>query len=185
MRKDDCDVTVPQRNHPVQAIVSRKAGFSLLEILVALIIMGVASSIFLALYSASAAVAQSNRSMRTAADLAGEYLSEIVANPDQYSWPDFDKKPYGAMHSVVREGDTALPLRLADPPGVRPTDERASEREKNFYAGFLWEAYTVLPTEDADYVEVFVNVWWQERGRDRVFSLTSCLPRYRTERLAS
>lgn len=178
-------MTAPWRDHPVWVIGSRKAGFSLLEILVALMIIGVASSLFLSLYSASSAVAESNRSMQTAANLAGEYLSAVVANPDQYIWPDFDEKPYGALHSVIREGDTKSPLRQADPPSVRPTNEQASEREKNFYDGFQWEVYTVLPAEDADYVEVFVNVWWQERGRDRVFSLTSCLPRYQTERLAS
>lgn len=147
--------------------------------------MGVASSIYLSLYSASSAVAQSNRSKQTAANLASEHLSAIVANPDQYRWPDFDNKPYGALYRVLREGDAELPLKQVDPPHVSPTTELASEREKNFYAGFSWEAFTVLPAEDADYVEVLVNVWWQEQGRDRVFSLTSCLPRYRTERLAS
>ena len=178
-------VTVLRRNHPDRVILSRKAGFTLLEVLVALVIMAVASSIFLTLYSASSAVARSNRSMQTAADLAGEYLTAIVANPNQYRWPDFDNKPYGALYPVLRVGEAGLSMKQADPPRVRPTNEQASKREKNFYAGFSWEAFTVLPAEDADYVEVLVNVWWQERGRDRVFSLTSCLPRHQTERLAS
>ena len=178
-------VIVLRKNRSDRVIRSRKAGFTLLEVLVALVIMGVASSIFLTLYSASAAVAQSNRSMQAAANLASEYLSAIIANPNQYRWPDFDNKPYGELYPVIRVGDEGLPLKQADPPRVRPTNEQASEREKNFYAGFSWEAFTVLPAEDTDYVEVLVNVWWQERGRDRVFSLTSCLPRHRTERLAS
>ena len=180
VRKDVRLVAVLRRNHLNRVVLSRKAGFTLLEILVALVIMGVASSIFLTLYSASSAVAQSNRSMQAAANLAGEYLTAIIANPNQYRWPDFDKKPYGALYPVLRVGDEGLPSKQADPPRVRPTNEQASEREKNFYAGFSWEAFTVLPAEDADYVEVLVNVWWQERGRDRVFSLTSCLPRHQT-----
>ena len=52
------------------------------------------------------------------------------------------------------------------------------------YSGYSLRAFASVPSEDASYVEVVVNVVWNEVGREQFYSATSCVPRYVSERSA-
>ena len=164
--------------------LSSENGFTLLELLAALVLIGVASSIFFSLFTASATLALTNRSQGAGARLAGEYLTEILSSPESFNWPDFESQPYGSLLPLGRPGQGDESFVSAEPPSVQPTDPRADQRETAMYSGYSLEAFASVPNEDASYVEVVVNVWWNEVGREQLYSATSCVPRYVSERAA-
>jgi len=149
---------------------SAREGFTILEIVVALAILGVAVALFISLYNASDFLIQDSRSTKVAAELAAEQLADLTANPEAYTWPALVAGESGEVALI--SGQTKLA-----PPGSEPTDKQAGERELTFYDRYAWEALAKLPTETAEFIEVSVVVRWVERERKRSFTLTSYLPR--------
>lgn len=154
-----------------------KAGFTLLELLTALAILGVASTIFLRLYASSNSLAKSSLSHEIALNIAEEYLTEIQARPDNFIWPDYDTIPPGDPQSIRSIEDGAVPMTYALPPKTLPNVPRANNRDRTLYADFAREAFAVLPPGDAHYVELVVVVSWKDGGRLRRFSMSSMIPR--------
>ena len=146
-------------------------GFTLLEIIVALVVIGMATSIFLSMYYSSLALADVNRSQIVAARLAEEFLAEIKANPESYTWPEYDAV---AGDSYVLPLSTAQ--RIITPPEAKPPYERAFRRERNFYTEFQREARVIVPAKDAPYMTILVQIQWTVDGRNQYFLLTSALP---------
>ena len=147
-----------------------RAGFTILETLTALMVMGIALSIFLALFRASVTMMQDSRGDRVAASIAEEQLGLILVRPGSYDWAGFEDLAAGERHHLAT-------LESAEPPLAMPTQERLYHREKNLYENCAWEAYARAPSAEAGYVEISVHVLWSLDGRDRRFVLTSCLPR--------
>lgn len=152
----------------------RDEGFTLLEVLASLMVLSAATAIYIMLYSGSLSLAESGRSQKAAALVAEEHLTEILNHPAAYQWPDGRIQEPGKTYPLV-------PVAKEAPPNAMPTDERQFEREKNFYERFTWEVHARLPSVDANYFEVIVVVTWREDGRERYFTLTSCVPRTRAE----
>jgi len=148
-------------------------GFTLLEVLVAIVVMGVGITVFVSLFGSSLALAQSNRYQNVATQLAGECLQAIVSAPEKYEW-HLDAAAPGTLEVVTATGTTQHPIQ---PPATMPADRRASRRDQNMYKQFSWQAYVRLPKPDAGYVELTVVVRWADKGREYVFPLTSCVPR--------
>ncbi len=150
-------------------------GFTLIEILAALSIMGVATFLFISLFTSSLELAQASRNLKVAADLADSQLHDLAHNAGGYVWPDVEDVQGGELVRVRPEGTQS---RAAVPhPSAMPLDPAAHRRETNFYQKFSWDAYARLPRPQSPYVEVTVVVRWADRGRDRVFALASCMPR--------
>lgn len=151
------------------------SGFTLLELLTSLVIMSVAVTLFVGMFTASLAMAKQNSLQKIAASLAEERLTEILIHPDRYDWPDFSSE----------STETPLPLteRLgrSNPPSAMPTERSANNRVRAQYEDVTWQAFTRLPALDADYAEVIVEVAWTQHGRIRMLSLTSALPRSSVE----
>ena len=74
---------------------TRRAGFTLLELLTALAVLGVAATIFLRLFSSSYSLADTSRSHEVALNLAEEYLAAIQSNPERFAWPDLEDTAAG------------------------------------------------------------------------------------------
>ncbi len=154
---------------------AKTAGFTLVELLTALVVMGVAISIFISLYVASLDMAETRRLEGVAAKLAEEQMVAVQANPAAYKWPKF-----------VAEGPGKL-IKLQDAqgkgeaPAAMPTVERARNREKNLYEDCTWEVLARLPQETSAYVEIVVVIRWESKGKPRVFTLSSTVPRGVTE----
>ncbi len=152
-------------------------GFTIVEVLAAIVVMGIATSVFFSLFSASLSLANSSKSQYAASRLAEEHMASIVMAPENYAWPRYDDADYGQRHALARKGEDAVVVVGAVHPSVAPTQRRATERDAAFYNDFTTESYAVLASEDDNHVQVIVVVRWMLDGREQRFSLTSCLPR--------
>lgn len=161
--------------------VRRRAGFTLLELLTALIVLGVASTVLLKMFTSSQSLAKSARSHEIAGDLAQEYLTLIESRPDLFVWPDFtDTQPGTAEALKPRDGGPVAALTI-DPPATLPLTRRAHDREADAYRDFSWSAEAIAPAADAQFVAVTVQVAWELEGRVRQFTMGSVVPRVVTE----
>lgn len=155
-----------------------RAGFTLLELLTAMAVLGVAATIFFRLFSTSVTLAGNSESHEIAANLAQEYMTQIQATPERFVWPSYDDAPVGELIPVTPVVGGAIEEKAIEPPNTAPTRRRAYNRNRNLYHGFVWEAFARLPSADAHYVEVIVEITWvNERGRAGRFPLTSAVPR--------
>jgi prepilin-type N-terminal cleavage/methylation domain-containing protein len=147
-----------------------QSGFTLLEVLAALAVMAVATSVFISLYTASLGLARSSHGQRIAVRLAEEHLGDVVSHPAAIDWTALWAKQPGERATIVE-------MHTAEYPGTMPTDERAYFRTKNLYENFTWEAHAVRPPDDQSFVVVIVEVRWVHEGRPRMLALTSAVPR--------
>jgi len=154
----------------------RCSGFTLLELLTSLVVISVAVTLFMGMFTASLAMAKQNASQRIAAGLAEERLTEILIHPNQYQWPDFSQEWTEALLPLTTEV-----LGRSEPPNAMPTERSANDRVRLRYEDVTWRAFTRLPARNADYAEVVVEVTWTQHGRPRSLALTSALPRSSVE----
>ena len=149
------------------------SGFTLVEMLGALAVAGVAAFIVISLFSWSLALGQESRRQAVAANMASELLTRMHRASDEFVWPELDGLSAGE-HVPVETSD-AFEVE-AGRPQVMPTVARLREAESAFREAFQWEAFVRWPDEDANYLELTVAVYWEARGRERVYTLTSALP---------
>jgi len=149
------------------------AGFTLLEILVALGVISVASWILISLFTSSLFFANSARTHRAAVGLAEEQLDRLVRHPEQFEgWP---AEP-GQAPLKLKGTDAEAPYPV-DAPSVKTLDPASGRREQSFYEAFTWQPFAVLPNPEAKHLEVVAVVRWSIEGKDYSFSLTSAVPR--------
>lgn len=159
-------------------------GFTLIEVLVALAVVGTAATIFISLFGSSLVLSRLNRSRVVASSLAEGQLEEILENSSDYVWNLAGGEAGELVELIPAKGaqgdsDSAGSLgRSFGPLSVVPVDSSASKREEDFYAKFRWRAYAALPEPDAKHVNVTVVVRWRDSGRERSVALTSSAPRY-------
>ena len=158
-----------------QRIRDDRSGFTLVEILTALFIIGVASTLFIQMYTASLGLSRASTRYEVASQIAEEYMVELQVNPQQFAWPNFDGEVGNLLQIKLMDDDSALLKPSA--PSVMPVAPRAHEREANLYDEFSWHAYAKIHEEDSNFVEVLVAVSWTQESRLRTFYLTSAVPR--------
>ena len=154
---------------------TRQQGFTFIEILAALAVISIATTIVITLFTASVTLAKSNRSRAVAATLAQEQIDLLTRQPGQFDWPAFDRP--GQLEPVVAKSGA----NTVQPPVALPTAEDAARREASFYDAFTWEAFATLPAEQAQYVELTVVVKWAPSGPGGSLVLTSAIPRANVE----
>lgn len=162
-----------------------RAGFTLLELLTALAVIGIAATIFLRLFSSSVSLAATSLSHEVALNLAEEYLAAIQSNPERFAWPDLEDTASGKVQPIKSIENGELEESFTSPPAAMPTIRRAYNRDWSFYRDFSWVAFAVLPEGNAQYVEIIVEISWTDEGRLRRFSLASVVPRSLAERAGS
>ena len=154
-----------------------RAGFTLLELLTALVVIGIAATVFFQLFLASVSLAESSRAREVAADLAQEYLTVMQASPKMFVWPNYDETAEGESLPVKAVAGSALGELFAQPAAM-PTVRRPYNRERSLYNDFSWAASARLPEASARYVEITIEMTWDDsEGRMRRLALTSALPR--------
>lgn len=172
--KGDQSVLPTHRDRPGQRRRTRREGFTLVEVLVALAVLSAATWIILSLFTNSLKLERNARSTRVAAELARDRLADILARPTAYAWPAED----------AIAGETPAPLTLKEPsqagvfalPAVLPASPLAQSAEKVFYERFSWEAIVKRPAEGGGFYEVLVVVRWEEAKRPKQVVLTGSIP---------
>ncbi|MFP4172403.1 MAG: prepilin-type N-terminal cleavage/methylation domain-containing protein [Candidatus Hydrogenedentota bacterium] len=149
------------------------SGFTLVEMLAALAVAGVAAFIVISLFSWSLVLAQESRRHSMAVGVASELLTRMHEAPEEFVWPGLDEISSGE-HVPVEAGEEFDAE--AGLPRAMPTVARLRNAEIAFREAFQWEAFARRAGEDAHYVELTVAVYWEARGRERVYTLTSALP---------
>lgn len=158
---------------------TKQAGFTLPEVLAAIVILGMAGSFLVFGIALSLDMTNANRARTVGLEVAKSKLAELRLDPSAFDWPDFSGAGAGELQAISKsDGQTRFPV---EPPVVTPIDEAALLREVNFYQGLTWEAHARLPEADAGYVEVTVAVKWEQNGRPGAVAVTSAMPRAAVE----
>ena len=151
----------------------RRAGFTLLEMLVALAVISVATGVIIRLFNASLDASSASRHQRVAAGIAEEMLQTLTAHPERFVW---DKARGPELGGITMKGASDARLPVATP-SVLPVAPAAAARSESLYRQLSCEAYGRVPGEHAPYYEVTVVVRWNEGGRPRLVALTGAAPR--------
>ena len=153
-----------------------RGGFTLLETMVALGVMGVAITIFVATYSSCLALRTYYRDDIIASELAEECLAELKVSPNRLDWSALAAAAPGELVRLNPATDTAAPLGKFEPPKVIPQGERDARSTRVFYNKFSWEVYARKAQSGQAYMELVIVVRWQEAGRRRSLAVTSLVP---------
>ena len=150
-------------------------GFTLVEVLVALAVLSVATFVIIQLFSKSVGLGQTDRSRRTAMVVAEERMADLAMRPGDYQWPE-------AADQLVELTPAAQEAsRQATAPATTPAYPSAADREAQFYSRFTWKAFVRYPAETPGTCEVTVVVNWEQDGKPQSASLTTLLPRPKKE----
>ncbi len=148
-------------------------GFTLLEMLAALAVIGIAVSVFTALYVASLDLSYTASDESVAANIASERLAGIIAAPASYRWLTQGSEDIRFAIQLTGEDPPAgNPVEL---PGAMPADPSAFRRQDVLFSRFRWEAFGKLVPGGA-YYEVTVIVHYERDGRKQMMAVTSALP---------
>ncbi|MBI4559792.1 MAG: type II secretion system protein [Candidatus Hydrogenedentes bacterium] len=153
-----------------------KSGFTLIEILTAIVVLGVATSIIISTFLQSRDLAQSSRSRKLATTFAQEQLLAITTQPGRFDWSALKSAEAGKTAEIALVGETTEGSRVMLPPGTLPTNPRAANREEGFYSILEWRAFARRPSPEAHWVEVTVAIHWLDQGRRQSLALTSSMP---------
>jgi prepilin-type N-terminal cleavage/methylation domain-containing protein len=151
-------------------------GFSLIELLTALAVIGVASSLFIRLYASSADLGRAAQNKSVAVTLAEAQLDTLVRHPEQFQWA-IPAEPGEAPFPITLGDDDPKAGNPFAEPAALPADPQANAREKGLYERFRWQAQGRMPSLNAAYYEVTVSVRWKEAARPKMVALTAAVPR--------
>lgn len=163
----------------VQRVPSlRSRGFTLIEILVALGVIGVGITVLFKTYTSSLALSSANQKNIVASSVAEEYMNELRTHPELFIWPNYnDAASEEGFQSIGRKNGTQSTIAVVAPPTAVGTNKNDFQRDKNLYRKYAWAAYARQNADSDDYVEVMVEVGWSDKGRDRKLCITSLFPR--------
>jgi prepilin-type N-terminal cleavage/methylation domain-containing protein len=151
-----------------------RAGFTLVEIVVALAVLSIATTILISMLGRGIALGDHSRYRTVAANVGQSILAEMQARPTAYVWPSFEDLQSGGVVEVTPEGvepgSEGHPV--AAPPGAD-----ADRGDAALYSRLRWLAHGRRPVQSPDVLELTVTVFWTEAGRPYSLTLTTAYPR--------
>lgn len=150
-------------------------GFTIIEVVVALMVMSVATTVVVSLYASANFFERNSRFTKIAASLAEEALTGVQATPSYYEWPELTP----GVLTPIPLSEVGKLMASQEPlcPPLLPTAKRSGMREQSDYDRFSVKIMGLLPDVSAAYVEVTALAEWKLEGRDKSFTLTTCIPR--------
>ena len=169
------------RRHACNKRDQLSCGFTLLELIVSLAVLGTAFWCFISMHNAGLGLAKDSRNQTVAASLADEKLGELLRQPNRFLW-EIPSDETSLAHFAIREGqDDANVGNLFDLPTAMPTTRITYDKQTTVYDQFTWKAFGRRPSEESSYYEVTVSVFWNQAGKEKLLALTSSVPRYQVE----
>ena len=157
-----------------------RRGFTLIELIAALTVISVATTILLRLYVASTDLGNLAQHREVAASIADAQLTQIIANPDDFVW-DLQQKDAQGFFRVKATADDPRAGAKAVLPEVLIPQDTSHTHQVNFYNKFRWLAFARIPNPESAYIEVAVTTRWSQAGREERVALTGVVPRTAVE----
>ena len=155
-------------------VLRGRRGFTIVEMLVALVVVSIAGTITVQLFTMSYDLALTNADRSVGAELAHEQLSRILEQPGAFQWPNIENLEPGQLGEInpPEDGD-----RVFSSPSTRPKVQNTALRQDDFYLRYQWDAYCSVPSADSAYVEVTVVTRWLREQDRKSITLTSAIDR--------
>ena len=156
-----------------------RAGFTLIELIVALFVISVATTIFMHLYATSIDLGKLSRNRTVAVAIAEEQLGLIMREPGNFAWDQANPDAAGYFRIRATTDDPRAGVEAVLPKATLP-DESAFTRETNVFSQFRWKAIGKLGTRGLFY-EVTTDVHWEQAGKPQSITISGVVPRGRVE----
>lgn len=156
-----------------------RAGFTLIELIVSLFVISVATTIFMHLYATSIDLGKLSRNRSIAVTVAEEQLGLIMREPTNFLWDHANPDSAGHFRIRAAEGDPRAGVVPSLPKSTLPVDS-AFNRESTVFEQFRWKAIGKLGARGLFY-EVVVDVHWEQAGKPHSITLSGAVPRGRVE----
>ncbi len=150
------------------------AGFTLLELLVALTVVSVAAAVFVGMFSACLGLSRTNRNLAVATELAETQLAAILRAPQDFQWDNSKGTARFLVTTHEKEPPGGYPVQ---PPPVTLVKKEAQQKLAERYGQFRWSAFAQLAAPDATAYEVTLAIRWTDANRPQTLTLTSAIAR--------
>ena len=155
-------------------------GFTLIEILVALTVIGVATTVMFKFYLMSTDLGNLAQHRGLAASIAENHLTQLIADPAGYVWDYQNPDEQGFFRIKGSIDDPRAGAKAVLPDVLLPLDV-AYKRQVNVYEKFRWSAFGRLSSPDSSFFEVTVDVHWKQADRTENVALTGVVPRFKVD----
>lgn len=166
----------------LKRLSNRCAGFTILEMLVALTVLGVATFILITMFLMSLSYDSHSRYMKVATNGAESVAAQILATPEDYVWPTQEQLQSGGSVALELKDTEKDPIHRLMAPSVLPTIPARAQQITDDYERFRWFAYARQPASveqggaTPPYLEVEVVIRWSEAELPYYFSVVSTIP---------
>ena len=169
-----------QRSCRTRCHPSSRRGFTLIEVIVALTVISVATTILIRLYMASTGLGIQAQYRELAASAAESQLAQMVNEPSIFVW-EHDRPDAAGLFRVKKTADDPRAGRKLELPEVLLPYDTSFDRQTNVYDKFRWAAFGRIPSAASSIVEVTVDVHWERAGKTEHIALTGAVPRSKVE----
>ena len=172
-----------QPTHSSRRVCGRsryRRGFTLIELIVALTVISIATTILLQLYMTSTDLGYLAQHRELAATIAEDQVTQLVANPAGYQWDYANPDEAGLFRIRSTADDPRAGAKVSLPDVLIPNDNSYKHQEI-VYDKFRWSAFGRLPSPASAFYEVVVDVQWKQKGKTEHVALSGAVPRSKVE----
>ena len=145
------------------------AGFTLMEIIVALAVIAVAATIGVSMFGGSYSAGRDVTDRRVAQQIAEAVLDDLQRDPAAYKWPAATNE----LQLVERQDGTTN----VAPPKVSVPDSLIQKTVRNQYALYTARSYVKLNDASPNTCELTTVVSWMRASRPHAITLTALAPK--------
>lgn len=160
----------------------RKFGFTLIELIVALAVVGIGVTVLFQLFIVSLNINQKSNNLVLATCIAQDCLGQIITTPEKFHWQIPDNVKPGEVFPILTSLDEPKMGNRVEPPKIAPPDWASFKKYQSGFDKYFWKAFGRLSTSSSEVYEVTVVVTYKERGREQNYTLTSFVPVYRVNK---